>query len=106
MFCVVETISENAANIPEVFKVPQSWLFSKNKKVYVMYPVAKKVGVPGLYESLVTKCIGRNANISEISAKFRLQEYSCKILKKNLGNMQRISHFKHFDNHPNLKKKQ
>lgn len=90
MFCVVETISENAANIPEVFKVPQAWLFSKNKKVYVMYPVAKKVGVPGLYESLVTKCIVRNAKISEISEKFHLKEYSCRVLKKNLGNVHRI----------------
>lgn len=85
MFFVVETMYENGGNVPEVFKVPTSWLEIKNNQAYVCNPTSKKAGVSGRYENHVRKFIAKQINISEIRAKFNIGSYKCKILKKNIS---------------------
>lgn len=82
MFCVIETRSENGKEVPEVFKVPQTWIRSIKNKNYVLYPVKPEKMTTKKFQMAVTKSIDRAVSLNQME--FKLKKLGCKILKQNL----------------------
>lgn len=92
MYSVIETTTENEDKLPEVYKVPQSWILTKEEnKTFVLYPLQpENIGTKrfvSILANFVNKCLPPQAII------FEKQEIECRILKSNLSKYFQLAMF-------------